>query len=829
MFGVRFAPGRVICVIATGMRGGGEREMRVRLDVPDNLPTLSQLAVRSGTETVDLLMQRSTNVATGARANWGETEMNIRGRRIIFAALVTTSLGGSAIPALAQAEAPPTAGVEDAGVGDIVVSARRRNETIQQTPIAMTALAPATLEAKATMNIGDLQGAAPNVLITAQSTGASTANTSIRGLAFADVEKSFDPTIAIVVDGVFIGTSTGQFLDFFDTSSIEVLRGPQGTLFGRNTIGGVINIKRSRPTGEWGGKFQATYGSYDTWSASGVINAPIVDGVLAAKVFYYHSQSDGFYYNATAKQRDGGTNNENFGASFLFTPSSNFDALLTVEKQVQDFHPVQSNIANSSEFFCTIEPAVECNRNTTTDLYTVFGKVAPGHYSSPAVTLETNLDLGGIKLTSITGYRTSHEDVQFDADASSADLYYVDRVQHYKQFSQELRAAGKLVDSLDYVIGGYYYHHSYDLLQNTRLFGSLLPNPQYATGTSTSYAAFGDFDWNFADRWRLSFGGRFTHDKKTFSNAFLPVQIGGGSKSFNKFTPKVGVDFRPTDDYMIYGSWSRGYRAGGFSNRAQTPVSSSLPFGPETVDSFEVGAKSAFFDRKLLFNIAAFYSKYSDLQQSTTIPGGSTGNQTVITNVGSARIKGIEIDFTAKPVPHLTLNGGLGLLKSHFRGFVTQAPDPAYAATSGIFANFDYSAVRMIYSPKVTASINAEYKTQTSLGEAAFNIGYRYITPYDQQISNGGIVATTASADGIHHTYVIGRNDPRVRSDTQGLLDASMSLGFDLNGKKAKVTVYGRNLANDRGPTSAFTVAGLWSFATAREPRVFGGKLSYEF
>ncbi|RJG57287.1 Plug domain-containing protein [Sphingobium terrigena] len=172
--------------------------------------------------------------------------MNVGSRPAILTALITTHLAGFATPTLAQ-ETPEANG--ELSLADIIVSARRRNETIQQTPIAMTALAPSALEAKATMNIGDLLGAAPNVLITAQSTGAGTANTSIRGLAFADVEKSFDPTIAIVVDGVFIGTGTGQFLDFFDTESIEVLRGPQGTLFGRNTIGGVINIQRTRPTG----------------------------------------------------------------------------------------------------------------------------------------------------------------------------------------------------------------------------------------------------------------------------------------------------------------------------------------------------------------------------------------------------------------------------------------------------------------------------------------------------------------------------------------------------------------------------------------------------
>ena len=711
-----------------------------------------------------------------------------------------------------------TAGVlpDSGGVTDIVVTARRRNESIQSTPIAMTAVTPAVLESKATLNIGDLQGQVPNLLITSQNSGAGTANLSIRGLAFADVEKSFEPTVGVVVDGVFIGTSTGQFLDFFDISSVEVLRGPQGTLYGRNTIGGVINIRRTRPTGEWGARLEGSYASYNTFAGRAVVNAPIVPGLLAVKGSYFQDGTDGFYRNYYTHRLTGGNDNQNFGAAFLFTPASNFDALITIEKQVQDFTPVNSNIAKTGEVFCAFEPAIECNRNTTTDLYTVFASPAHGHYSSPGVTAELNWNLGSVKLTSITGYRESHEDQTQDFDASSSDLYYTRRTQSYHQTSEEIRASGKIVSTLDYVVGGYFFDSKYNLRQATRLFGGDLPVAQVAIGTNTSYAGFVDVDWNFLPKFRLNLGGRYTHDEKTLNNSFGAF-LGAPSAKFNKFTPKVVLDYRPNDSYLFYFSWSRGYRSGGFSNRAQTAISTNTPYGPETVDSYEIGAKTAFFDRKLLFNVAAFYADYSSLQQNTTIPGGPTGNETIVSNVGSATIKGIEVDLTARPVRQLTMTAGLGYLDSRFSNFLTR---------SGTNTFTDYSANNLIYNPSVTANFNGTYTVPTKFGEALLNLGYRFIAPYDQQISLG---PTTTTTTGGVTTIVVNGNDPRVRTRPQSLLDAAATLKFDYRGHAAKVTLFGRNLSDDRGPNAAFTVAGLWSFASAREPRTFGVQFGFDF
>ena len=754
----------------------------------------------------------------------------------MLAALGSVSLTALAAPAFAAeaAAAPTAAAAPDEGVQEIIVSARRRNESLGTTPISITAITTSQLENKASANLGDLQGAAPNLLITQQNSGGAAANLAIRGLTYADIEKSQEPTVGVVVDGVFIGTSTGQYLDFFDIEQIEVLRGPQGTLFGRNTIGGVINIRRTRPTGRLGVKAEVSYGSFGTFQGRAVVNAPLGD-TLALKGFYFHNESDGFYHQYGTNAHRGGSKNDNFGASLLFTPSNDFNALLTVEKQNQKFDVVNSNLAKTGEVFCVFEPANECNRNNTTDLYTVFGSPADSHYSAPAATLEMNGNLGSVKLTSVTGYRESKEDQTQDFDSSSTDLYYTHRKQNYYQFSQEVRGAGKLSDSFDYVVGGYYFKSKYNLFQSTRLFGfnpAISPdvadtNPQSVTGKTESVAFFGDFDWAFAERFRLSFGGRWTQDKKQLSNSFLQTGlIGTGDAKFSKFTPKVGLDFRPNDDTMLYASWSRGYRSGGFSSRAATATTASTPFQPEVVDSYEVGTKIAAFDRKLQFNISGFIAKYKNLQQNTTIPGGPTGNQTITSNVGSADIKGIEADLTARPVTGLTLRAAVGLLDSKFKNFVA---GNVIFGTADI-RQFDYSANDPIYSPKATLSGSIEYELPVTFAVMTANVGIRHISPYDQQISLGALTGNTGSPyNPALGNVIVNGNDPRVRTNTQNLLDASLTTVVDLDGKKVKLTVYGRNLTDDRGTSAAFTVAGLWSFASAREPRAFGATLGFEF
>ena len=767
-------------------------------------------------------------------------KIRLRGARLLAlsttAACAITSAAAAqdapAQPAVTAAQKGATAQNGFATAGDIIVTARRRSESLQTTPVAITAVSAAMLENKASVNIGDLQGAAPGLLITQQNSGAQAANISIRGLTYADIEKSQTPTVGVVVDGITIGTNTGQLQDAFDIAQIEVLRGPQGTLFGANTIGGVILINRTKPTMQPGAKAEFTYGRWNTWDAKGIVNYG--DGsTWGVKAWYFHDQSDGFYHNATRDTSDGWSKGDNYGGSLLFKPAgTDFDAQLTVENVVQSFNPVVSNITNSSEVFCGFEPANECNRNTTTDLYTTFGQAADSHYHAPDATLTMNDTIGGIKLTSITGWRHSREEQTQDFDGSSTDLYYVDRRQHYTQWSQELRAAGNLFRGFDYVVGGYYFSSDYDLTQWSRVFGfspdvpptTFDKNAQHVEGSTKSYAVFGDFNWAFADRWRLSFGGRWSHDNKKLTNSFATDGlVGSGDASFSKFTPKVGIDYRPNRNMMIYASWSRGYRSGGFSPRAATAATASTPFQPETVDAYEIGAKLALFDRKLDLNLAGYVSDYKNMQQNLTVPGGPTGNQTITGNVpGGALIKGIEMDATLRATSHLSFTASAAYMKSHFRNFV------ATGAFGALLVPFDYSQNRLIYAPKFTASLAADYTVPTSFGKIVATAGWRHISPYDEQISQASLTPITDGSGNVVKVIVNG-NDPRVRTVTQELVDASLTFNFNLGNKEAYFRVFGRNLANIKTTTHAFTVAGLFSFGMALEPRTFGGTVGIKF
>jgi iron complex outermembrane recepter protein len=745
-------------------------------------------------------------------------------RRVLLSAVATSALTAIASPAMAQGE--PAAAEADTASGEIIVSARRRDETLQSTPVAITAVNAAMLENKASVNIGDLTGAAPGLLITQQNSGAQAANISIRGLTYADIEKSQTPTVGVVVDGVTIGTNTGQLQDAFDIGQIEVLRGPQGTLFGANTIGGVISITRTKPTMEPGLKAEFTYGKWNTWAAKAIVNYGDGD-TWGVKAWYFHNQTDGFYHNVTRNTSDGWSKADNYGGSLLFKPAgSGFDALLTVENVVQSFNPVVSNLANSSEVFCLFEPAIECNRNSTTDLYTTFGEAAESNYHAPDATLQMNYDLGGVKLTSITGWRHSREEQTQDFDGSSTPLYYADRRQHYTQWSQELRAAGQFFDGLDYVVGGYFFSSKYDLTQFTGSSAAnvgLDANSQHVEGKTKSYAVFGDFNWSFADNWRLSFGGRWSHDNKRLSNSFATAGlIGSGNASFSKFTPKVGIDWRPNSDMMLYASWSRGYRSGGFSPRAATALTASTSFQPETVDSYEIGAKLDLLDRKLQVNLAGYVSDYKNMQQNLTLPGGPTGNQTITSNVaGGALIKGIEFDATLRPVEGLRLTASAAYMESHFRRFITSGLLP-----DGTFGPIDFTRNRLIYAPKFTSSIEGEYTMPTSFGEIVATAGWRHISPYDEQLSIASLTPTTiGGSPGV----IVNGNDPRVRTVTQDLVDASLTVKVDFQGGEVYFRVFGRNLADIRTTTHAFTVAGLWSFGMALEPRTFGGTIGVKF
>jgi len=766
--------------------------------------------------------------------------------RPVLASLGAYALLGLMTPAYAadataDAAAAVAASADDgATVETVIVTARRRSETIQTTPLSVTAVSPARLEKSAAPDIQDLEGLTPNLVIDPVTAGPSAAAISIRGISFEDIEKSFDPAVGVLIDGVYIGTNTGQLLDFFDFESVEVLRGPQGSLFGRNTTGGVINVHRTRPTGELGGKFNVTVGDYGRQEFRGVLNLPKMGDVLSTKLFYFHREGDGFYHNATRKTDEPHSKSDNYGVTLRFDPTDNFDIALTAEGTRLRTETAQGSLSSSTDLIClalplgpggalvniTGIPSNECNRNNGDDLYTTFSNVkGPVSYNEQAYTAEANWRIGDFTVTSVTGYRKSDESVRQDFDGASINFFDTLREQDYDQFSQELRVSGNLTESLDFVAGAYYFDSSYHLVQGTNwgpFLQAAIGIPAHTTAivdhSSRSSAAFADLDWKFADGWRFSVGGRYTKDTKKITNN-TGAFVARGSDSWSEFTPKVSLDYRPNDMVMLYGSYSRGFRSGGFNGRASTPVAASTPYDPETVDAYELGAKTQWFDNRLLLNVAVFETKYDNKQEEVvrpTPPGSINAQETIVDNAASATIKGFELDFDARPIKNLSITGALGLLDASYDEY--RGLDPVTLAA------LDLSDLKLRRTPKVTGSLGVEYTIPSSVGAWSIAGSYRYVSKYNTTISRAPGTGVLVGG-----TLVPAVNDPRGRTDAQNIVDANIGWRRETATGTLRASVFGRNLLDDRGLSGALPVAGLFAFGGGRPPRTWGVELGYEF
>jgi len=716
------------------------------------------------------------------------------------------------------------------GVEDIIVRARLRSEDIQSIPVAVTAISPSRLANLAAPNVQDLEGITPNLVIDSTNVAPGAASIAIRGISFEDVEKSFDPAVGVLIDGVYLGTNTGALLDFFDFESVEVLRGPQGTLFGRNTTGGVINVRRTQPTMDWGLRGEVTLGRYGREEYRVVGNAPLIPDVLGVKAFFLDSNLDGFLRNVTRNERAGRLATRNYGFTVRAEPAPRFDIQVTVEHFENGGQATVAPLSDNLDLICNPfvrpfggAPANECNRGTGRDLYTVFSnKLDRNDLGSDAITGEINLGIGAFTLTSVTGYRDSDERVTWDTDASSVDFFDVQRNQVYRQFSQELRIAGDITDRINVVAGLYYFTNRYVLFQTTN-FGPLLQGLarlpaqsfQIARYNSKSYAAFVDADINITDALRLSVGGRYTIDEKRLANSFAGSFSSNAEEDFKKFTPRVSLDYTFNDDVLAYASFARGYRSGGFNGRAQSLLSSITPYEPETVDSYELGLKTTLFDRRLTFNLAAFYSDYKNKQEEAVVPtppGSPNPQETLVTNAAAATIKGIEAEFQARPTRALTLRGTIGYLDAQYDRFPSRQPDGTVISLA---------TLELRRAPDITASIGGDYTLETAIGRFVLASEFRYIDPYQTTIN------PTKGPFGV--ILLPAQNDPRGRTDAQNLLDASLTWAGEISGTKLRATVFGRNLLDDRGLNSGLPVAQLFTFGIARPPRTYGVTLGFDF
>ena len=458
-------------------------------------------------------------------------------------------------------------------IEEIVVTARKQEESVQDVPIAITAISE-ELSNSTIRNLQDLNGFAPNVIIGEDGgRGGGGANINIRGISPPrSDDNSFDAPIAVVVDGVYLGSNAGGIIENFDLERVELLRGPQGTLFGKNTVGGVINVIRSRPTGEFGGRFKVTLGEDGQQELRAVVNTSLIEDQLAAKFFATDMQYDGFLSNVTLGGKQPETDYQNYGVTFLWTPNDRFEALFTAEKIQDDsdlnaYHtnynvgpgviapPTDPNESDYSGGFatCAIYPQT-CRTSLDTPSVSENDKNNSGELSVDAYTLNMKYELtDNLTLVSVTGYRDMFEYRFFDFDGSSAPYITIERLNDYDQLSQELRLDGNW-DNVTLSSGLYYYTSEFTQDWSTgdnfwaSLFGAVAYDPflyglclggafapiacdsgltsitpgadvyqiLYETQETTSYAVFAQVDWEFTENWTLTAGLRYTREEKDF-------------------------------------------------------------------------------------------------------------------------------------------------------------------------------------------------------------------------------------------------------------------------------------------------------------------------
>jgi iron complex outermembrane recepter protein len=716
---------------------------------------------------------------------------------------------------------------QESTLAEVVVTARKREENLQEVTTAVSALGVKDLANRFDTDLRSFANAAPNVQIDDLQQGpGSPAAIAIRGVGTTDVEKSFDPANGVVVDGLFIGVNSGAMVKALDIESIEVLRGPQGTLFGRNAIGGIINITRAPPSTEAaGGSVRLGYGNYNDLQVDGYVNVPFTDS-FAFKLGAAERKRDGYYYDPTAKSKVGEQDYRSVSPGFLWKATKALQISYRYDKTTQDQDTdIQINLAQPNQVWCFFYK--QCAKSLTTpqsgDRYVTLSNDAPkpAFFNTEMHNLHAAWDVApGYKVDYVFGYFKTDEDAYQDWDGTPLTLYSTLRPATYYQHSHELRLTYSGSGPLSYTVGLYGWNSAYRI-DLTSFIGFLdfltagaVPAGTVATVKQTvqqktdSQAAFFEGDYKFADNWTLTVGGRYTKDKKTSGliDPSMPQLAVVGNinnpfeDSWTKFTPKLSLKYRINPDLMVYGLYSKGFRAGGYDGRPNTYDAASKPYNPETVDNYELGWKAEFLNRRLRLNGALFVMKYKDKQEEESILCGSacgTGQETLVVNAASATIKGLELDFAASVYGGFTVNGNVGILQAKYDSL----KDPV--------SGTNLSSLHLRRSPPVTATVTPAYEWALGKGTASLQASYHYIGSEELTFFNS----------------------PQGRNSHQSIVDASINYAID----HTRVSVYGMNLTNEDAWTQAYDVGaavgfgGLWTYATPRAPRTYGLRITQGF
>jgi iron complex outermembrane receptor protein len=786
--------------------------------------------------------------------------MTGRGKLLAGAAMVAALVGGGAAYAQdGQADDGPRVATE---IETLVVTAERRAESVQDVPVSVTAIGEQQIQRAFLNNLADFTRAAPNFTIEGVgSVSRSSAVVYSRGIGFSGIDGG-EPPVGVSIDGLAYFTNAGTLLNTYDVSQIEILQGPQGTLFGRNTTGGVINIRTNNPTPDYEVQGKLRAGNYGRFNTNVVANLPITD-TLAIRVAAETRKSDGFFRNlfvdpvTTQRQGDtrvGGDNSQAIRGKIQWKPVDDLTLMFTAfyTKQRQDV-PVGQNGNGPTDALYT--------RGPITPNSPVAGRPGVGYPGGPTdirtVRRDTdgadNLDQKGFIFD--THYRTpwgfdvttistylKYRSLQI-ADFDATDLNYFTSNIHTgrSQQSVEIRLQGNDSASPLQWQGGVYYFSTRHKNDQTNILGPSFFANTAATSPVTlqnlatrtyarSLAGFAQIDYRVMEQLVLTAGARYTTERKRITNypslrnlnypytaANIVTPAISNQKTWDDIIYRLSARYEFSDDLMAYASYSTGKKAGGFSASATT-LSQLDPYKPESVKAMEAGVKSDWLDNRLRVNVTVFNNKYSNLQVGAFRPvAGGSGQQSFVANDAFERAKGIEGKVTALPIPGLELNASVGYLHARYTSFVSALsynfPGHVCNGTvAGVPIRQDHADSNdPCYlvpprSPKWTAKLEGSY---------AIDLGdYGVLTPH-----------VAWSYEGAHFTNLT--NAPQGFQGRYAIWDADLT--YEDPKDRYRVSAFMKNVTNKTHLINANPIAGLFNANYYADPKVYGIELAVTF
>ena len=724
--------------------------------------------------------------------------MNTKLRLKLHAAVI----GLLAMPATAYATdaAPAPAAAEETG-GDIVVTAQRREQSLQDTPVAVSAFNQEMLNARGVTSVMSIAASTPGLLMSPGTASPSTINISMRGaLEQNGGTITSESPVAIYIDDVYQSRLSAANYDLADIERVEVLRGPQGTLYGRNSMTGAIKLITRQPDGRTWLNTDVSFARFDEVRAKVSAGAPLSDNIAAAFSGFYDERFTGWQYNETTGKDVSKYGRWGVQMALGLTNVDNVEAVLTgryinSKSDGQYFQGMAENYGNT--------PALAQGLpfyHTRTPL------PANGDNESYSVSLKLGYDFGGVKLRSITAYQHLKErwaldfaggtykflnPVTFSTDlGSTAGVgFYRDSPGRQHQVTEELQLLGKgLDDKLNYIVGAFFFDEKAYQYTMGDIYLGFPSVPSDIDTTSRSLAVYTQVDYEFVPSLTASVGIRYTHDKKTFfghtPDAFGTLhELSYGLKA-NVWTPKFNLQWKVTDDAMVYGTVAKGYRSGGFNSlNSGLPDYYGKPYLPETAWSYELGAKFDLLDHRATLNIAAYMERLSELQ---TLAFGPTPGSFFYENAAKAEVKGLEVETTLRPTGWLRL-----------------------------FGNFTYTDDKYLKVSPGTAAALTDAKRLPLISRVQYQVGGTATIP-------AGEGSVDVSADWNYRSHYFSLTAITPDSYVPSIGRANASVTYKLPGDQWEVYAQATNLFDSKDySTSSEFVAGVFGYRIPLEPRVW--------